>query len=291
MAAVSGGFNCGFTTSSLMSGDGFGTGFFGVQTFSPLSLGSDLALWLDATDTSTLYTDSTEVTLSANGAFIGRWKDKSGNNRHADKGSVGTARPVRTDGSINSKTGVNFSTGGIPGLFIPYNVSNPTATSISGGTKFEIWAVYTSVTAGNNHVFTTYEGSGVNYVVMWTTAGFGTYVAGHHVGWIDSSVIRDSGYASARGPAVVHRGIIDTTLSSGTVKNIVNNFPGSATSGADTAGGGVSTQTRVWYVGADKNGTFQNKASVGEIIYVTRHLTETEASGMTSYLKNKWGIL
>ena len=285
------GFGSGFTTN--LGNDGFNSGFINtsLSIFTPTSLGTDLALWLDATDTSTLYTDSTETTLSANGALVGRWKDKSGNNRHADKGSVGTARPVRTDGSINSRTGVNFSAGGIPGLFTPYSVSNPTATNVPGGTKFEIWAVYTSVTAGNNHVFTTYEGSAVNYVVMWTTAGFSTYVAGHHMGWVDSSVLRDSGYGSARGPAVVHRGVIDTTLSSGTVMNSVNNIAGSMTPGANAAGGGVSTQTRVWYVGADKNGTFQNKASVGEIIYVTRLLTESEAVGMTSYLRKKWGIL
>ena len=282
----SSGFGNGFTTN--LGNDGFGSGFNApLSVFTPTSLGANLALWLDANDTSTLYTDSTETTLSTNGAFVGRWKDKSGNDRHADKGTS-VNRPVRTDGSINSKTGINFSAGGIPGLFTPYSVTNPSATNIPGGTKFEIWAVYTSVTAGNNHVFTTYEGSGVNYVVMWTTAGFGNYVAGHHMGWVDTSVIRDSGYALARGPAVVHRGVIDTTLSSGTAKNFVNGAAGTPTVGADTAGGSVSTQTRVWYVGADKNGTFQNKASVGEIIYVTRHLTDAEVTNMQNYLTSKW---
>jgi hypothetical protein len=54
---------------------------YGPRTFTPLSLSP--ALWLDASDTSTLFDVSGNV-VAPDGA-IARWEDKSGNGRHAVK--------------------------------------------------------------------------------------------------------------------------------------------------------------------------------------------------------------
>lgn len=61
----------------------FGPGYSNAGNFSPLWL-PGLALWLDASDPTTLYQDSALTTLAAADADpVGGWKDKSGNARHA----------------------------------------------------------------------------------------------------------------------------------------------------------------------------------------------------------------
>jgi hypothetical protein len=62
---------------------------FGVWT--PANLGEDIALWLDATDSST---------ITLNGSNVSQWSDKSNNNRHAIQGTA-TLQP--TYDSVNNK--------------------------------------------------------------------------------------------------------------------------------------------------------------------------------------------
>jgi hypothetical protein len=73
--------------------------------FSPLSLTP--ALWLDASDSNTLYDATTGGSLVAADGAIARWEDKSGNARHATQGSSG-ARPLRKTGVINGRDVARF---------------------------------------------------------------------------------------------------------------------------------------------------------------------------------------
>lgn len=66
-------------------------------------------VWLDAYDTSTLFTDANCTTqVTANGNTIGCWKDKSATaSNHAKQGTA-ASQPVYTTSAINSKSVVNF---------------------------------------------------------------------------------------------------------------------------------------------------------------------------------------
>jgi len=89
-----------------MIGLGLGIWQSNASRFNPLSLSP--ALWLDASDASTLYTDSGLTTLvSADGDPVGGWKDKSGNTKHALQAS-GTNKPLYKTNIKNSKSILRF---------------------------------------------------------------------------------------------------------------------------------------------------------------------------------------
>jgi len=296
MTVSSGGFNSGFTTT-LTGGDGFGVGFVTSivsgggepePTFKPTDLGAAVELWLDAQDALTLFTDVTEATQSTNGANVGRWKDKSGKNRHADKTNVGVNHPVRNDNGINGHRAVNFDTGvTVPGLSSPFVASNPTATQVPGGSQFEVWAVYTSSNAVS-YVVTNDNGSFSNYWTIWTNSNAGTFVAGHHMYVTMPNGVSDAGYSTMLGPMVIVRGIMDSTLASNCTAITVNGVSGVSTAGYNPNLNSGTTETRSIFVGADVAGIYPNKGAIGELVYVSRLLTSSEATQMNDYLTNKW---
>lgn len=57
-------------------------------------------LWLDAADASTIFDAASGGSLTADGGFVGRIEDKSGNARHATQ-STSANRPVRSGASIS----------------------------------------------------------------------------------------------------------------------------------------------------------------------------------------------
>lgn len=91
-----------------------------LSGFSPLSLGP--AVWLDASDTSTLYNATSGGSLSTAGGIVRRIEDKSGNARHFLK--TGFGDPVRVVSVYNGKDCVRL--GGSQSLGLGgFTVSNP----------------------------------------------------------------------------------------------------------------------------------------------------------------------
>ena len=73
--------------------------------FSPLSLSP--ALWLDASDASTLWDATSGGSLVASNGAIARWEDKSGNAKHALQ-TTAANRPLRKIGIKNGMDTVRF---------------------------------------------------------------------------------------------------------------------------------------------------------------------------------------
>lgn len=80
----------------------------GGGAFDPLSLSP--ALWLDASDASTLYDSTSGGSLVTSDATVGRWEDKSGNSRHVIQ-SNGAYRPIRKTAIQNGLDIVRFDGG------------------------------------------------------------------------------------------------------------------------------------------------------------------------------------
>ena len=74
--------------------------------FSPSRLPS-LKLWLDAADSSTMFSSSTLSTLAT--SSVGGWKDKSGNTNHATQ-STSADQPTITSNGMSGKAGLDFDT-------------------------------------------------------------------------------------------------------------------------------------------------------------------------------------
>jgi hypothetical protein len=67
-----------------------------------------LKIWLDGNDTSTLFDSNTGGNIvTANGASIGRWEDKSGNGKHATQSSAGV-RPTFGTNIQNKLNSIRF---------------------------------------------------------------------------------------------------------------------------------------------------------------------------------------
>lgn len=72
--------------------------FFGAGPWTPAQLGSALAMWLDAADSST---------ITLNGSTVSQWSDKSGNSRHVNQ-PVASAQPAYQSTALNGKPAVVF---------------------------------------------------------------------------------------------------------------------------------------------------------------------------------------
>ena len=76
-----------------------------LEPWTPADLGNDLALWLDAKDSSTLWADTSATTAATNNGLVARWDDKSGNDVHFTLQS-GDSSPTWTASSYLRFSGV-----------------------------------------------------------------------------------------------------------------------------------------------------------------------------------------
>ena len=124
----------GVLSSSILSGV-FGRVFRGAG-FSPSDI-ADLALWLDASD---------ETTITESGGSVSQWSDKSGNGNHATQGT-GANQPT-TGGTLNGKNALTFvgtdpnffsltsdisRSNGYTVFFVGENTNTANGTIIGGG--------------------------------------------------------------------------------------------------------------------------------------------------------------
>ena len=78
-----------------------------AQAWTPASL-PNLALWLDGSDTGTLFLDTGATQAITNNGAVARWNDKSGNGRNFTQ-ATGANRPTFVASSINGKGAVTFN--------------------------------------------------------------------------------------------------------------------------------------------------------------------------------------
>lgn len=105
----------------------------------------NLALWLDAADSST---------ITLNGSTVSQWNDKSGNSRHASQGTAAN-QPTYTASGLNGKPVVTFdgsddffglpnsvAPSGANAIFAsctPNHISNPSGTIIARAYNWGSW--------------------------------------------------------------------------------------------------------------------------------------------------------
>lgn len=243
----------------------------GATSFNPFSLSP--ALWLDASDSSTLYTDSGLTTLvAADGDPVGGWKDKSGNTRHATQAS-GTNKPayktaIKNGLSVVRFDGVNDSlataTFGLETLtrwvFSVHRVSTGSLLSVFVHGTTDANELFTFATGPNGYYSDIGNTSGP-YVDMSTTSPFpaGYYVLGQV--WsrpASSSILSFNKNGVASTPTVT-----GPTLT-------------------------PNTTTQICQVGRRISNFFN--ADLCELIYGESNLTAQNTVDVLSYLNTKWGV-
>ena len=228
--------------------------------FSPTDI-SGLALWLDASDTSTI----TEV-----GGSVSQWDDKSGNGYDVTQAS-GAVQPSTGLVTVNGRNVLSFVLGDF--------LSNASGV-ITGSTNRTIFGVVNdppaTPTGSNDVVF----GLGVNSNGQ---AFYGTTEVAIRV-W-GGNTIYDSGVPSS-GPSIIAWGLNGTTVSDLFAR--ANGVALGVTS--------VSFPTRVintqapTNIGQGPTASQNYEGDIAEILMYDSALSGTDIDKVEQYLANKWGV-
>ncbi len=251
-----------------------------------------LELWLDASDSATLFGgDNCSTTPApANGTDVGCWQDKSGNNRHATAPSnTASYKPhratstlngrdtLRFDGTTNQLTlGANyiFSTGGLTLIAaVKDNTTNPSA---QGGNIVNAGVV------GNRGYGLSYDG--VNGAFFYTAMDHGgTYINNGDVSFDSPFVI--SGVAKFQDKQTLY--INGTALASAAIPSLIALTSTQVTSYSTRQGnGGPVTIGYQSKTGSEALRGFAG--DIGEIMVYSRALADSEREHIEQYLMEKW---
>lgn len=228
--------------------------------FKPTDI-SGLALWLDASDTSTLWDSPVGGSLSVNGGVVGRWEDKSGNNNHATNGVVANMPTLQVSG----RSSINFD--GVNDRLI---ISVP--ISVSNGTVFSVFvrnvSSITSIPLGdsgnkcvpiewynNNILYTVLNGQWINTESQKYNTGSFLYKCVITTNTVSLSMLYENGKAI----------------------NLARSVNGSFSPGnsVNTVGYGDSVY---------------HKGEIKDIIVYNRPLSDIECRKVEQYLSAKWAI-
>jgi hypothetical protein len=233
-----------------------------------LPVKSGLLLWLDASDDSTFsYSSGTEVS---------QWRDKSGNNFHANQ-STTAVQPTRNTNN-NSRKSVNFVAANADYMVISSGIALPNDASI--------FIVYKPATQSYQYavLIDNYHGQGGNYGFVIQRVSFNSQFyyanAGDGAGFIDTSA---SPWTYTDN--VIQLLSLNKASSTGT-PYISGTAQTSRSVRAATAQ--YTTGLAIGYWG-NGGGRFYN-GDMCEILIFNRSLSSAEMKQVHTYLGQKWGI-
>lgn len=247
-----------------------------VPAFTPASI-SGLQLWLDASDASTLFTDSAGTTAAtADGDPVGCWKDKSGNDYHATQ-TDGTFKPLRKNAIQNAKNIIRFD--GTNDCLVCGNVINLVDSSLAAFVAFKMTSsdgqiIGKSHAGAGNGRWTTYRLSGKIYLFLEIDNQYSIESVDSGTSFrVLSAIYRRNSYSVLR--------INNTQLNS-----------------IYTASSSTYITTDIFQIGAyqDSSGNEGNgnpmAGDIGEIlIYRKSSISDENINTIENYLMSKWGLL
>lgn len=225
--------------------------------FDPMSLTPDL--WLDASDTATI--------TSSSGA-VSQWDDKSGNGRHVS--SSGSERPKTGSATQNGLNVLTFD--GISSVLLKNSsVTVPTTYTIAivatptTGTNDYLFSFKSTANVGQTGIISGYSSKA--YEFFQTTPGSARFTLGA------------SNATGCNTNIVVHNGT--------SVSSLVNG----ASSGSSSSGASSSLSAGRITVGNYDQGGGGNAAgsNIAEIVVYFSALSGANLTGLSNYLRTKWG--
>jgi len=224
-------------------------------TWTPSSLGTSLALWLDAGDS---------TTLTSSAGLVSEWRDKSGNNRNATQADP-NSQPSTNGSSLTFDSSNKFMTG----------VMNPNTMA----TSVQVTMVFTRACCGANgydsHPFTL---STDNYPTPYD--GYNDTLL---VGGPSGTLWGEGGFANIS--TLTTRTLLSTSMSTTKVAQYLNgtlqrsvegNFP-------------YEHVSSIYHVATRYDRYTHFTGEINEIV-VTRELSNANRSNLEAYLGSKWAI-
>ncbi len=223
--------------------------------WSPTSLGNSLALWLDASDASS---------ITSSGGLVSQWNDKSGNNRHATQSTAGS-RPSVSASGITFDSSNKFMTGTKAPNTLPSSV--------------QVTVVFTRACCGRNgydsHPFTL------------TSNNFPTPYDGYNdsllVGGPTGQYWGEGGFTNISN--LTTRSLLSTSMSATKVQQYLNGTL------VKTSNGSFPYQDTpsIYYVATRADRYTHFTGEINEIV-VTSELSNSERISLEAYLGAKWSI-
>lgn len=233
-----------------------------VAPFTPADI-ANLFLWLDASDTSTLWADTAGTTPAT--STVARVDDKSGNAYNATQGT-GANQPITGTRTINLLNCLDFD-----GSNDSFSLGAGVYT-IDNGNSTRFIVVATDNTGAEQAVFNSQNGGSTRSSLRLNSTNLD--------GVNDPSFLNHSNYVRAADTNAHNVGFIQTSTSD--LKVFEDGNLGSTTSA-------VNGTPNVFYIGQDNGGKWLN-GRLGEVIFYNRALTDPERAQVDAYLSNKWGF-
>jgi hypothetical protein len=235
-----------------------------VVSFLPSDI-SGLILWLDSSDSSTLWQDTGATIPTANGDPVGRWDDKSVNGNNYTQ-STSSDRPTLDTSLINGNPGLSFD--GLDDKLIGPSIDL---------NEYTIVTVITTPSGGQQPIWSNRDGISNHLYYGWA--------ASKPLAFLISAVPTQS----------VNGG---STIGSGT--NLVVTFTGGTTDATfyvdSTEHFNVSTNFSSTgshtnsYIGLDFTSSQIWSSNIGSILIYDHVLSESDRNDLIDYLMTQWGI-
>ncbi len=221
--------------------------------WSPTTLGSSLALWLDASDAST---------ITSSGGLVSEWRDKSGNNRHATQANAGN-KPTTNGSAITFATNDKFMTGPMAPNTLP--------------TSVQVTVVFTRTCCGRNG----YD----SQPFTLTTNNYPTPFDGYNdtllVGGPTGSYWGGGGFANIS--TLTTRTILSTSMSASKVAQYINGNLQNSVQGSFP----YQDVPSIYYVASRDDRYTHFTGEINEIV-VTSELSNANRANLEAYLGSKW---
>ncbi len=242
--------------------------------------GSNLKLWLDATDTRTVYNDSSCTTTYA-GAWdkVGCWKDKSSNANNAVQATTAN-QPVYGSGVLNAKQGLMLN-----GLTTYLSIAPTFLSSIANDITIFIVASTSNMGGTTSILGASPDDSNSNRFNI-------------HLPLNNSNIYWDFGNMSGTGRlSGAWGGSLNAPYiwtfnnsSSPAGANIWRNGNGTNVATKGTSGTPNYNSTSYTATIGTLTGGYYHSGTIHELIIYNRAITTSERRGVESYLGAKWGI-
>lgn len=240
--------------------------------FTPSSI-SGLALWLDASDASTLFQASNGTTpATTDGDVVGYWGDKSGNGKHVIQGTTAN-KPTLQLAEKNGRNVVQFDG----------NDLLATVATVALST-FTVIAVFRSSVAGTALLYEhgpaagTDPGSYLNTstgVTISVRRGTVNTSWNLSLNWANDNVWRVGSHDYA-GTHATHQLAVNGTVQS--LTSVASNNPG------------TGTVTDTIYLGARTGLTIPMTGQIAEFVVYSPALSVANRNSVESYLNAKWAV-
>ena len=234
-----------------------------MSTWLDLPVSTNVELWLDANDSST---------ITLNGSTVSQWDDKSGNNYHISQATASN-QPAYVTSVLNSKNIVRFD--GVNDI-----MSNASAQPVAGSASRTIFYVFScnSTFNGSNYEYGLYFGlaSPVNGGVIAISQELAVRV---------SNGYRVFNQSNDDGSHAVISAVQDGT----NVSNYSMWKNGSALSATTTRSRALNIGPGI-HLGAHPVIANWFDGDIAEVIVYSSALSTSDRESVESYLSNKWGI-